>query len=85
MKKGVVMVALAIHVSGRPVSFQVPLNGFASTIDGAAVDNKLYKEQREKLWAHIRGNQLEQIKKYQEQLQKQGGAGAAGGPAPAKK
>jgi invasion protein IalB len=85
MKKGAVMVALAIHVSGRPVSFQVPLNGFATTIDGKPVDNALYKEQREKLWAHIRGNQLEQIKKYQEQLQKQGGAGAAGGPAPAKK
>ena len=88
MKKGAAMVALAIHVSGRPVSFEVPLTGFAATIDGKAVDNKAYQEQRGKLWEQIKANQLEQLKTYQQQLQTPGqapGQPVAGGPAPAAK
>lgn len=88
MKKGATMVALAIHVTGRPVSFEVPLVGFASTLEGKAVDNKLYAEQRGKLWDQIKANQLEQLKTYQQQLSNPAqapGQPAAGGAAPAAK
>ena len=82
MKKGAVLVALAIHVSGRPVSFEVPLNGFGGTFTGAPIDNKIYNDERGKLWETIKANQIEQMKRFQEQLQNPA-APAAGGPAPA--
>ena len=81
MKSGAAMVALAIHVTGRPVSFEVPLTGFQATMEGKPVDNKLYQEQRGKLWEQIKANQLSQLKNYQEQLQNP--QAAAGGAAPA--
>ncbi len=80
MKKGAAMVALAIHVTGRPVSFEVPLTGFQSTIEGKAVDNEAYQKQRGQLWEQIKANQLEQLKTYQTQL---ANPGAPGAPAPA--
>ena len=82
MKKGAVLVALAIHVSGRPVSFEVPLNGFGGTFTGAPIDNKIYNDERGKLWETIKANQIEQMKRFQEQLQNPA-APAAGGPGPA--
>ena len=83
MKKGAVLVALAIHVSGRPVSFEVPLTGFGATFSGTAIDNALYNSERAKLWETIKANQIEQMKRFQEQLQNPQAAPAAGGPAPA--
>ncbi len=83
MKKGVAMVAEARHPTGRIVAFSIPLTGFSSTNAGKPVDNKLYNEARKKVWGQIRANQLAQIKKYQELLEK--GGGSAGGPAPAQK
>lgn len=87
MKTGAAMVALAIHVSGRPVSFEVPLTGFAATIDGKPVDNEEYKKQRGLLWEQIKANQLQQLQQVQQQLQNPQQAPAAqpaaGGP-PAK-
>lgn len=88
MKEGAAMVALAIHVTGRPVSFEVPLTGFNGTLDGKPVDNELYKQQRGQLWEQIKANQLDQLKTYQQQLQTPGqapGQPATGGPAPAQK
>ena len=88
MKKGAAMVAMAIHVSGRPISFEVPLNGFGSTFGGAPIDNALYNSERAKLWETIKANQIEQMKRYQEQLanpQAAAGAPVAGGAAPAAK
>lgn len=85
MKNGASMVAMAIHVSGRPISFEVPLNGFATTMGGQAIDNQLYNSERAKLWETIKANQIEQMKRYQEQLQNPqaaAGAPAAGGAAP---
>ena len=72
MKEGAAMVALAIHVTGRPVSFEVPLTGFNGTLDGKPVDNELYKQQRGQLWEQIKANQLDQLKTYQQQLQTPG-------------
>ena len=89
MKKGAVLVAVAIHVSGRPISFEVPLNGFGATFGGAPIDNALYNSERAKLWETIKANQIEQMKRFQEQLASGGQPGApapaAGGPAPAAK
>ncbi len=85
MKTGAAMVAMAIHVSGRPISFEVPLNGFSPTFSGKAIDNQLYNSERAKLWDTIKANQIEQMKRYQEQLQNPqaaAGAPAAGGAAP---
>lgn len=83
MKKGVVMVAYATHVSGKPIPYQVPLVGFATTFDGKAVDNKAYQEQRAKLQEMFMANRLEQLKQMQNGApQAQAGAPAAGGAAP---
>lgn len=80
MKKGVVMVAYATHVTGQPIPYQVPLVGFTSTFDGKPVDNKEYQKQRESLQQTFMANRLEQMKQMQSAAQ---GAPAAGGPAPA--
>jgi len=85
MKGGAVMVAMAIHVSGRPISFEVPLNGFGSTITGAPIDNALYNTERAKLWEQIKQNQIAQIDQYKQQLANPQPVPAAGGPAPAAK
>ncbi len=84
MKGGAVMLVMAIHVSGRPIPFRVPLNGFSKTLAGKPVDNVLYKKQRKALWDKIRGNQIQQMKKYQEHLEQQQNKGksSSGGPAP---
>ena len=85
MKKGAAMVALAIHVTGRPVSFEVPLTGFAATIAGKSVDNKEYQDQRGKLWEQIKANQLQQLQQVQQQLQNpQPAPGAPAAPPAAK-
>lgn len=83
MKKGAVMVAYARHPSGRPVAFEVPLNGFDATLSGAPVQNEIYKAQREKLWEQIRANQLQQMKSFQTQLESGGPAPGAAAGAPA--
>ena len=88
MQTGAVMAVMAIHVSGRPMSFEVPLNGFDQIYKGPPVDNKLYSEERGKLAQQIRANQLDQMKRLQEQMQNPQaapGAPAAGGTAPAAK
>lgn len=84
MKKGVVMVAYATHVSGQPIPFQVPLVGFPVTFDGKPVDNKAYQEQRSKLQETFLANRLEQMKQIQAGPQQAPGAPAGGG-APAAK
>lgn len=84
MREGAGMMALVRHPSGQMVPFQLPLVGFATTLAGKPVDNNLYKEQRGKLWEQIRANQLDHLKKVQEQLanpQQAAGAPGAGGPA----
>ena len=86
MKTGATMVAMAIHVSGRPISFEVPLTGFPATFTGKPIDNTLYNTERAKLWETIKANQIEQMKRFQEQLQNPQAAAAApvaGGAAPA--
>jgi invasion protein IalB len=84
MKKGVVMVAYATHVSGQPIPYQVPLVGFTPTFDGKPVDNKAYQDQRSKLQETFMANRLEQMKQIQAAPQQAPGAPAAGG-APAAK
>ncbi len=82
MKKGVVMVAYATHVSGQPIPYQVPLVGFANTFDGKAVDNKAYQDQRSKLQETFMANRLEAMKQMQNPPQQAAPGGpAAGGPA----
>ncbi len=88
MKKGVVMVAYATHVSGQPIPYQVPLVGFKGTLEGKAVDNQAYQEQRKNLQQTFMANRLEALKQMQSGGQAAAGAPAAGGPAakaPAKK
>lgn len=88
MKKGVVMVAYATHVTGQPIPYQVPLVGFKTTFEGKAVDNQAYQEQRKKLQETFMANRLEAMKQMQSGGQAAPGAPAAGGPAakaPAKK
>jgi len=84
MKKGVVMVAYATHVSGQPIPYQVPLVGFTPTFDGKAVDNQAYQAQRAKLQETFMANRLEQMKQMQSGPQQAPGAPAGGG-APAAK
>ncbi len=84
MKKGVVMVAYATHVSGQPIPFQVPLVGFTPTFDGKPVDNKAYQDQRSKLQETFMANRLEQLKQLQSAPQQAPGAPAGGGAAAAK-
>ncbi|MGE0630551.1 MAG: invasion associated locus B family protein, partial [Hyphomicrobiaceae bacterium] len=82
MKKGVAMVAEARHPTGRVVAFSIPLTGFAATYAGKPVDNKVYNAARKKVWDQIRANQIAQLKKMSEEIQKKDGASAAGGSAP---
>ena len=65
MKKGAVMVAFATQVTGQPIPFEVPLVGFAATMDGKAVDNDIYKKQREGLQQTFAANRLEMMKQMQ--------------------
>jgi invasion protein IalB len=81
MKKGVVMVAFATHVSGQPIPYEVPLTGFAPTIEGKPVDNKVYQEQRARLQEQFMANRLEAMKQMQTAQQQAPGAPGAGGPA----
>lgn len=89
MKKGVVMVAFATHVTGQPVPYEVPLVGFGTTMTGPPVNNDEYKKQREGLQQTFMANRLEQMKQMQAQIQgapqQAPGAPSAGGPAPAAK
>jgi invasion protein IalB len=88
MREGAGMMALVRHPSGRMVPFQMPLVGFSTTIAGKPVNNDEYKKQRGMLWDQIRANQLEHLKKVQQQLANPQQAAGAGGPpakAPAKK
>lgn len=83
MREGAGMMALVRHPSGQMVPFQMPLVGFSSTLAGKPVDNTEYKRQREMLWGQIRANQLEHLKRVQEQLANpQQAAGAPGAKAP---
>jgi hypothetical protein len=53
------MVVYAINVTGKPVAFPVPLNGFASSYAGPPVDAKAYADARKKLMEQIAQRQKE--------------------------
>lgn len=49
MRKGEQMLVAAITMRQKPITFWVPLNGFATTSDGAPVDEAKYQETRRRM------------------------------------
>jgi invasion protein IalB len=49
MRKGKQMLVAAINMQQKPMTFWVPLNGFAKTSDGAPVDAAKYQETRRRM------------------------------------
>jgi invasion protein IalB len=49
MRKGNLMLVAAINVQQNAVTFQVPLNGFSKTLNGAPVDAAQYRETRDRM------------------------------------
>jgi invasion protein IalB len=77
MKRGANLNVSVQNQGGAEVTFQVPLAGFATAFDGAAIDPKVLEDQQKAL--------QEQIEKQQDQLRRrlQGDTPPAGSPAPA--
>jgi invasion protein IalB len=76
MRKGRLMLVAAISAQQNAVVFQVPLNGFSKTLDGAPVDTAKYQETRARM--------MDFAKKTAEDQQKaQQANGQRGNPSPA--
>jgi invasion protein IalB len=56
---------------GQPLSFDLPLAGFALSYTGKASDSKQYAEMREQMVNAIRARRAEQIRRAVEQIDKQ--------------
>ncbi len=54
MRKGKRILVVALDIQQKPLTFSVPLNGFAKTFDGAPVDEARYKETRLRMLAAAR-------------------------------
>lgn len=59
MKAGKQLMVAAVNVGGTPLGFPVPLNGFDTAYDGAAMDSGKYAEARKKLMDVVRQRQAE--------------------------
>jgi len=62
-KKGAGLAVHAIWTNGKQFTVPVPLNGFASALDGKPVDNMEYQENRKKLMGQIRQRQIDMMNK----------------------
>lgn len=87
MKTGKQIAYLGIDVTGQALSIPLPLEGFAKAIDGQAIPMEKYTEDQKKIAEFIR-QRVADLRKKQEEAQKNGGAatpGAAPAAAPVKK
>lgn len=84
LKKGqnmaVVMRVPGGDVSGREITFNIPLKDFGAAYDGKPTDPKVLEQQRQALQQQLQKKAEEQRKKLEQQ---QSGVGAPGAPAPA--
>lgn len=85
MKAGGGIVILAVNAGRQPVAFQVPLNGFDTSLAGAPIDPEKYSNARRALMEQIAQRQqqyMEELKKQNEELQKMQGTDAIKGTTP---
>lgn len=85
MKAGGGMVILAVNAARQPIAFQVPLNGFDTSLAGAPIDPEKYSNARRALMQQIAQRQqqyMEELKKQNEELQKMQGPEAMKGQTP---
>lgn len=62
LKAGKQLMVATVNVSGTPLGFPVPLNGFGPAYDGAPMDSGKYAEARKKLMDIVRQRQADQAK-----------------------
>ena len=67
-------------VSGREMTFNIPLKDFGTAFDGKPTDPKVLEQQRQALQQQLQKKAEEQRKMLEQQ---QSGVGRARGPAPA--
>ena len=63
MKAGKKIVIATIGISGKPIGFPVPLNGFGKAYAGKPIDSKKYASARKAMMLDIRKRQIEAAKK----------------------
>jgi invasion protein IalB len=65
MRKGKQMLIAVINVQQKPLTFQIPLNGFSKTFDGTPVDADKYQETRARMLKFAKKSAMEQEKSQQ--------------------
>jgi invasion protein IalB len=64
VKVGAGIMVFAINANGQVIAFPVPLNGFATALAGAPIDNTKYSEARKALMQQIALRQQAMIEEY---------------------
>ncbi len=64
VKAGAGIMVFAINANGQVIAFPVPLNGFATALAGAPIDNTKYSEARKALMQQIALRQQAMIEEY---------------------
>ena len=64
VKAGAGIMVFAINANGQVIAFPVPLNGFATALSGAPIDNTKYSEARKALMQQIALRQQAMIEEY---------------------
>lgn len=65
MKAGKKIVIATIGISGKPIGFPVPLNGFGKAYAGKPIDSKKYANARKAMMLEIRKRRIAEAKKQQ--------------------
>ena len=65
MKGGKKIVIATIGISGKPIGFPIPLNGFGKAYAGKPIDSKKYANARKAMMLDIRKRQIKAAKKAQ--------------------
>ena len=59
MKAGKKIVVATIGISGKPIGFPIPLNGFGKAYAGKPIDSKKYAKARKAMMLDIRKRQIQ--------------------------
>lgn len=70
MQAGKKIVVATIAISGKPIGFPIPLNGFDKAYKGKPIDGEKYATARKAMMQEIRKRQIELAKKEQAELLK---------------
>jgi invasion protein IalB len=65
MRKAKQMLVAAINMQEKPITFQIPLNGFSKTSEGAPVELDRYQETRARMMEFAKKAAMDQLKNQQ--------------------